>query len=254
MDLVRQTLQGMAASSSDEGLKAMGTHARTIRLGRALWESAPLDAKVATSVQERLFDDGTFPPLVEMRKAVAKAKQPDEQRPAPFAGKTQPFVHLSVTDYGQRLHDWMDVVKHETRPPTAEQLGLLSQVKERVLLEFRLEKEGILLPKDHPQREALEQPLLGFCHGSPGTGKSKVIKWMRRMFMEALGWLHEQEFVCVAFQNRVAHAMGGNTIHASGDIAIGAQRSLDHTDIDVLFTRNQYLRWVIRSIGYSVRF
>ena len=61
MDLVRQTLQGMAARSSDEGLKAMGAHARTIRLGRALWESAPLDAKVATSVQERLFDDATFP-------------------------------------------------------------------------------------------------------------------------------------------------------------------------------------------------
>ena len=65
------------------------------------------------------------------------------------------------------------------------------------------------------------------------------------MFMGALGWQHEDEFLCVAFQNRVAHAMGGHTLHACGDIRVGAQRSLQHTDIDVLFTRNQYLRWVI---------
>ena len=39
--------------------------------------------------------------------------------------------------------------------------------------------------------------------------------------------------------------MGSNTMHAGGDIGIGGQRSLEHTDIDILFTRNQYLRWVI---------
>ena len=39
--------------------------------------------------------------------------------------------------------------------------------------------------------------------------------------------------------------MGGNTLHAGGDIGVGGQRALEHTDIDVLFTRNQYLRWVI---------
>ena len=60
----------------------------------------------------------------------------------------------------------------------------------------------------------MERPLLGFCHGSPGTGKSRVIKWIRRMFEEAMGWKHEDEFLCVAFQNRVAHAMGGSTMHA----------------------------------------
>jgi hypothetical protein len=53
--------------------------------------------------------------------------------------------------------------------------------------------------------------------------------------------------MCVAFQNRVAHAMGGSTIHSSGDIGIGGQPTSQtkHADIDVLFTRNQYLRWVI---------
>ena len=72
-----------------------------------------------------------------------------------------------------------------------------------------------------------------------------MIRWITRLFTEALEWKHEDEFLCVAFQNRVAHAMGGNTLHGGGDIAVGGQRSLDHTDIDILFTRNQYLRWVI---------
>ena len=39
--------------------------------------------------------------------------------------------------------------------------------------------------------------------------------------------------------------MQGNTIHAGGDVGVGGQRSLEHTDIDILFTRNQFLRWVI---------
>ena len=244
MQLVQQTLQGMAARNSEEGVKAMGPHARTIRLGRALWESPPLVEEVANTIEETLFD-GDFPPLAEMRKAVANVKQPDEQRPTPFAGKTQPFVNLSVINYGRRLDDWMAALLHEAEAPTTEQYSLLTNVKDRVLLEFQLEKEGLLLPKGHPERQAKEEPLLGFCHGSPGTGKSRAIAWIRRMFIEALGWEHEQDFVFDAFPHRVAHAMGGNTMHAGGGIAIGGQRALDHTDIDILFTRNQYLRWVI---------
>ena len=42
---------------------------------------------------------------------------------------------------------------------------------------------------------------------------------MTHLSSEALCWQHEDEYLCVAFQNRVAHAMGGNTLHAGGDIA-----------------------------------
>ena len=192
-------------------------------MGRALWQSPPLDATVAATVHERFFDDGSFPPILEVRKAVTAAKKQEEQRPAPFAGKTQPFVHLSVTDYGRRVRDWLEAVVVEREPPTAEQLSLLTKVSDRVILEFQLEKEGLLLPKSHPDRQSVEQPMLGFCHGCPGTGKSRLIKWIRRMFMEALGWQHEDEFLFVAFQNRVAHAMEGTTIHSGGDIGIGGQ-------------------------------
>ena len=93
-----------------------------------------------------------------------------------------------------------------------------------------------------------EEPLRGCCHGLPGTGKSRVIKWIIRMFKEALNWTHGAEFQCVAFQNTVAAAMEGFTLHSSGDIQIGGvsdARRLEHTDIDTLYSRNQSLRWII---------
>ena len=65
------------------------------------------------------------------------------------------------------------------------------------------------------------------------------------MFLEAVGWKHEDEFLCVAFQNRVAHAMEGTTLHSGGDVGIGGQRSLEKNEIDRLYSRNQYLRWII---------
>ena len=45
--------------------------------------------------------------------------------------------------------------------------------------------------------------------------------------------------------------MGGTTLHAGGDIAVGGQssRQLHHTDVDVLFARNQHLRFVLDEIG-----
>ena len=100
------------------------------------------------------------------------------------------------------------------------------------------------LAEDDPR----EEPLRGCCHGLPGTGKSRVIKWIIRMFKEALKWKHGVEFQCVAFQNTVAAAMDGLTLHSSGDIQIGGAadaRRLEHTDIDVLYSRNQALRWII---------
>ena len=66
MDLVHQTLKGMCAKNTEEGMKAMGRHAKTIRLGRTLWESAPLEPDITALIEERCFDDGTFPSLKEV--------------------------------------------------------------------------------------------------------------------------------------------------------------------------------------------
>ena len=87
------------------------------------------------------------------------------------------------------------------------------------------------------------EPLRGLIHGSPGTGKSQVIKLISRFFVEALSWEHGVEFLCVAFQNRIAFAMGGTTLHNAADITYDGDRKLDKTDIDILFTNSQHLRF-----------
>ena len=82
MDVVQQTLKGMCSRNADEGVKAMGRHARIIRLVRNLWESPPLESNVARLIQERFFDDGSFPPIKEVKTAVVLTKNPLEERPA----------------------------------------------------------------------------------------------------------------------------------------------------------------------------
>ena len=172
LDVVHNTLAGIAKRSSDEGKQALGRHARTIRLGRSLWQSAPLTTDETKSIQERHFQEGTFPPIKQMKKQVDAIKNTEESRPAPFACQTKPFAHLHTKDYSSLLTTWFHAVSNEKVAPTSQQLEVLHNTKDRILLELRLEKEGILLPKAHPERAAAEEPLRGFVHGSPGTGKA----------------------------------------------------------------------------------
>ena len=67
-----------------------------------------------------------------------------------------PSAALTTIAYGQCLTAWLDRVKQEDEAPTAEQLAIFYWVAERVLQEFRLEHEGLLLPKAPPcQRKRL---------------------------------------------------------------------------------------------------
>ena len=120
-----------------------------------------------------------------------------------------PHCELSVIDYSQRMDEWFAALLKDTMRPAQEDAEILRAIMKRVLDEFQLEKEGCDLPRAHANRQVREEPMRGFIHGPPGTGKSRLIYWIRRLFTEALGWEHGKQFLCVAFQNRVAHAMGG---------------------------------------------
>ena len=69
-----------------------------------------------------------------------------------------------------------------------------------------------------------------------------MILFIRRVFTEALGWEYGEYFIFVAFQNRVAYAMDGETLHTAGNLKIGNQPRLSKTDVDILFTRNRHLK------------
>ena len=49
-----------------------------------------------------------------------------------------------------------------------------------------------------------------------------VIKWMRTLMEEGLGWEHGVQFVCLAFQNAMAAAINGYTVHHWSGIPVKA--------------------------------
>ena len=121
-------------------------------------------------------------------------------------------------DYKQRLETWLEQLLLEKEKPNTKQLQVLKAVKDRLLLEVQLENEGPELRRKHQPHlfsTDSEEPIRALIHGLPGTGKSRVITWIRRMFMEARDWTHGVQFLCVAFQNKVAYAMGGSTLHCT---------------------------------------
>ena len=73
--------------------------------------------------------------------------------------------------------------------PTQEQLEVLHRVKDRVMEEFQRERDQI--PKG--QRGEESEPLRALVHGIPGTGKSKLISFLRSFFEDALGWCHGEQ-------------------------------------------------------------
>ena len=247
LDLVKKTLQGIGAQSRDDGTRGFGRHAKTITLGRILWESQPLSPEQAKTVKETCFDDGRFPSAEEIKTSLKALSKEAEEKIAPYAGLTSPYAKYTEKDFSTRLDTWFQTLNAEKEKPTAEQLAILEDIANRIRSELVLQKIG-----DHVQTTINRmlpeaEPLRGFIHGEPGTGKSRLIKWVRRLFTEAMEWDHGVQFIFIAVQNRVAYAMGGTTFHTGGEVPVGDSiyRRLDHCDVDVLFTRNQLLRFVL---------
>ena len=251
MDLVQKTLQGIAADDEDAGQEGFGQYSDTIALGRSVWQSPDI-----TNAEAELLDvaeNGYVLSATAAKKAVEKhSKEANSERAAPFAHATQPSSTLKYTDYVVKLQKWFQKLSEEREQPNAQQFVVLEAVRDRLLTEVELDAVGPSCYVDANQKrkreDSREDPLRGLTHGGPGTGKSRVIKWIVRMFTEGMGWQHGKDFVCVAFQNKVAHAMAGSTLHSAGDIKIGQQSysaMLESRDIDGLFTKNECLRWVL---------
>ena len=89
-------------------------------------------------------------------------------------------------------------------------------------------------------------PMLDLVHGLPGTGKTVLIKWIRRLFEEALGWQHGIQFVLLAFQNSMAANIDGFTIHHWASIPVHTEAgSSGTTNAAKLSTLCQCLRFIL---------
>ena len=123
--------------------------------------------------------------------------------------------------------------------PNSEQYRLLETFVQRM-------KKEILEDLAHVER-GKSDPMFDIVHGYPGTGKSRVISWLRELMQEGLGWEHGNQFVCLAFQNAMAALIDGYTIHHwSGMPACAtAEGGIGFGDAQKLSTKCQNLRVII---------
>ena len=128
MSLVRKTLQGIASHDTEEGRVSFGRHDACIQMGRELWSTQELTPEQRAQTHEVFFADGSFPEAKEALEAASASTKLENQRPAPFAERTQPYAHLSVEGYGERINAWFETIAAEEEPPTHEQIRVLRRV------------------------------------------------------------------------------------------------------------------------------
>ena len=101
----------------------------------------------------------------------------------------------------------------------AEQHEFMNLVVERVLVEYSL-------VDPHNTVRQSREPLVWLLHGRPGTGKSHVLKYLRKLFQDLLGYVQGIDFEVTAFQATNAADIEGQTIHS----ACGLNREKDCLD------------------------
>ena len=141
------------------------------------------------------------------------------------------------------VHRWMAEVrarKNEQGKPAVRkaQLAMLEIVVDRVCAELEEgEAPALASPeakrrrkghaKEAPQaRGQAVDPLIWCMHGGPGTGKSHVLKLIRELFTQVLGWEMGLDFQMAAHQAVMADQIGGGTMHhACGISPFGKQQT-----------------------------
>jgi hypothetical protein len=141
--------------------------------------------------------------------------------------------------------EWLEALKGSSAPPNREQLKVLEVVIRRCNTEA--EQEGV-----DDINPAGDEPLRMLLHGLPGTGKSRVILWLRELFEDIFGWVHSAEFQCLASFNTMAALIRGNTIHSWGEVYIDKQQATakqlaawTNPDVSTMWKKIQHMRFII---------
>ena len=139
-----------------------------------------------------------------MAKQTAGAKS--AAATAPFQEERHAAATWHRNDAAITVDHVLQDIQQGEEPPNSQQLAFLKHFARRLKVE-------ILEMKQRTCEASTQEPLLDLVHGFPGTGKSKVIGWMRSLMEKGLGWVHGIQFVCLAFQNAMAAQINGFTVH-----------------------------------------
>ena len=100
---------------------------------------------------------------------------------------------------------------HNTATPTSQQARVLDMVHKRCMYEHFLEQK---LPLPPELQELSCVPLYRLIHGLPGSGKSRVLLWLRSYFEDVWQWTHGDQFVFLAPLNSMSDNIRGFTLHS----------------------------------------
>ena len=151
---------------------------------------------------------------------------------------------------------WKAKLSADSMAPSDQQWLILDTIHERAKLEYEWER---MEPNDshamaNDQYKALRQaePLFRLIHGLPGSGKSKVLKWLRSYLVEVWHMTEEEDFVFLAPMNSMAAGIGGSTLHSWAEIkwmnqqgqVIQPNRPNEGRDVPSLAVKNLKLRYL----------
>ena len=227
-----------AAGASPAGPKGQPkrvTHNAALRLVNKLWEQP--DEAVGQSQK------GPLGPMhfnsVAAHLAAKNSVEEEGDAAFPYREGNVPHATLYGTPPEDRLRRWLRELQGRKESPTAEQAAFLESLVERLVAEAREEQL-------QSQAKSASEPMLDMVHGVPGAGKSRLIAWVREAFETQLGWKHGVQFVCLAFQNAMAAAIGGFTIHHWTGISIGETAGTGPSrDLSKLSTQCQCMRFIL---------
>ena len=215
--------QATAATSTQHDLTV-----RVMKLSRDIWlaerpTAAAAPQRAAEATHSRMVRSQK---VTDPEKMLLAARASRNQRGAELAearagldgGSHRPAARPMRLVTEALLQRWLN--SEEIRSSlNAEQHEFLKLVVERVLVEYHLVDPRSISRKTR-------EPLVWLLHGSPGTGKSHVLKYLRMLLQDVLGYVQGIDFEVTAFQATNAADVGGLTLHT----ACGLNREKDCLD------------------------
>jgi hypothetical protein len=148
-----------------------------------------------------------------------RRKAPTERKEEASIGETQ-NTSVSVTSHNwkQAYVEWhaktFDTAANEGIVPNIKQTQVLQTIHDRSVAEHCEEESNVF------------EPLLRMVHGLPGSGKTRLLIWLRAYFQDVWQWIEGREFSFIAPLNSMASNIGGSTVHSWGRISFKDKRGV----------------------------
>ena len=177
---------------------------KSLLIGERVWKTAPTNQSASERHSAGHMFEDSFQNHVH---ALKRSRTNHGAKFTPFNEKRDAAAAFNQSGYScETLDAVMEGLMKNAKRPNTKQERFLRHFVKRLKFEWVEKHRGDI-------NSAKGEPLLDLVHGFPGTGKSAVIAWMRKLMEEGLGWVHGVQFVCLAFQNAMAAQINGHTIH-----------------------------------------